>query len=123
MNSYINIRTCLHVYVYADPPVFLTHPTSHIVTVGMTVTLYCNVSGYGISFAWERKTNGSSWSRIRYSQSYKYIVRNIQQFQQYRCIAGNPAGTFISNVATIEVLGKHVCNWAYENQYKLHMFR
>ena len=95
------------------PPVFLTHPTSHIVTVGMTISLYCNVSGFRVSFGWERRsTNGGSWSRISNSQSNKYDVRNIQQFQQYKCVPGNHAGALISNVATIEVLSKHIqtCN-------------
>jgi len=91
------------------PPVFLTHPTSHIVTVGMTISLYCNVSAFIVSYAWEwRSINGGSWSRISNSQSYKYDVRNIQQSQQYRCVAGNDAGALISNVATIEVLSKHI---------------
>ena len=90
------------------PPIFLTHPTSHIVTVGMNVTLYCNVSAFKVSFAWDVNTNGSKWNRIDESQKYKYIVRNIQQPQQYRCIAGNHAGTFTSNTATIEVLNKYV---------------
>ena len=90
------------------PPVFLHHPTNHTVTVGMDVTLYCNVSAYRVSFVWERSTNGHSWSRISNSQSYKYDVRNIQQSQQYRCAAGNNAGTLISNVAIIQVLSKYI---------------
>jgi len=79
----------------------------------MTISLYCNVSGFRVSYQRERRTiNGGSWSRISNAQSYKYDVKNIQQFQQYRCAAGNNAGTLISNVATIEVLSKHIqtCN-------------
>ena len=90
------------------PPLFLGHPTSHIVTVGMTVSLYCNVSGIKVSFVWERMSNGGKWSRIRNSHSYKYDVSNIQQSQHYRCIAGNPAGTIISEAAIIQVLSKHI---------------
>ena len=82
----------------------------------MTVSLYCNVSGIKVSFAWERRTKGVEWSRIRNSQVDKYDVRNIQQYQQYRCIAGNGVGTaIISNVATIQVLSKHYYN--YTNLY------
>ena len=86
---------------------FLTHPNSHIVTAGMTVSLYCNVSGFAISYTWEmRSINGDQWSRIQNSNSYKYDVRNIQQSKLYRCIPGNDAGTFLSNTATIQILSE-----------------
>ena len=77
----------------------------------MTVSLYCNVSGIKVSFVWERRTKGVEWSRIMNTQDEKYDVRNIQQYQQYRCTAGNDAGTYISNVATIQVLSKHYYNY------------
>ena len=86
---------------------FLTHPNSHIVTAGMTVSLYCNVSGFAISYVWEmRNINGGPWSRISNSNSYKYDVRNIQQSKQYRCLTGNNAGTVTSNAATIQILSE-----------------
>ena len=86
---------------------FLTYPNSYIVTAGMTVSLYCNVSGYVISYVWVmRSINGSTWSRISNSNSYKYNVRNIQQSKQYRCIAGNSAGVITSNPATIQILSE-----------------
>ena len=76
----------------------------------MTVRLYCNVtvpvSGIEVSYVWERKSNGGKWSRIRNTQSYKYDVKNIQQSQQYRCIAGNDVGSIASNASTIQVLSK-----------------
>ena len=82
----------------------------------MNVTLYCNVSSVvSVSFVWERRTDGSLWERIDNSQSYNYTVRNIQQSQQYRCVAGNDAGALVSNAATIdlEVLSKYfqLCNY------------
>ena len=96
-------------YLLTGPPIFLTHPTSHIVTVGMIVTLYCNVSSaVRVSFVWERSTNGSSWLRINNTQRPYYVVRNAQQTEQYRCIPGNDAGTLISNAATIELLSKYI---------------
>ena len=86
---------------------FRTHPNSHIVTFGMTVSLYCNVSGIIISYVWEmRSTTGVSWSRISNSNNYKYDVRNIQQSKQYRCLAGNDAGSVTSKAATIQILSK-----------------
>ena len=95
-------------YLLTGPPIFLTHPFSHIVTVNTDVTLYCNVSSaVEVAFIWERSIDGSSWSRIYNTQNYMYVVRNIRQTQQYRCVAGNDAGTLISNAATIEVLSKY----------------
>ena len=86
---------------------FLTHPNSHIVTAGTTVSLYCNVSGFRISYAWEmRSINGGPWSRINNSNSHKYDVRNIQRSKQYTCIPGNPAGVITSNPATIQILSE-----------------
>ena len=94
-------------YLLTGPPIFLNHPTSYIVTVGMTVTLYCNVSSaVRVSFAWERKFNRTSWERINNTQRFYYVVRNIQKTEWYRCIAGNRAGTLVFNVATIEVLSR-----------------
>ena len=107
MNSSSNCTIICTGYLHTGPPIFLKHPTSHIVTVGMNVTLYCNVSAVRVTFTWERSTDGNSWSRIRDTQRYNYVVRNIQQTEQYRCIAGNPAGALVSNAATIEVLSKH----------------
>ena len=86
---------------------FLTHPNSHIVTAGMTVSLYCNVSGFRVSYAWDmRNINGGPWSRINNSNNYKYDVRNIKRSKQYRCIPGNPAGAITSKPATIQILSK-----------------
>ena len=98
-------------YMLTGPPIFLAHPASHIITIGMTVSLCCNVSGINVTFAWKRRSNGGKWSRIkiRNTRSSKYDVRNIQQSQQYRCIAGNDAGPAITSnvaIATIQVLSK-----------------
>ena len=93
--------------LYAGPPMFLTHPNNHVVTAGMTVSLYCNVSGTVVSYVWEmRSTNRGSWSRISNSNNYKYNVRNIQQSKQYRCVAYNDAGSVTSKAATIQILSE-----------------
>ena len=86
---------------------FLTRPKSHVMTVGITVSLYCNVSGFVVSYGWEmRSTTGGSWSRISNSNNHKYDVRNIQQSKRYRCIASNDAGSVTSKAATIEILSE-----------------
>ena len=75
----------------------------------MNVTLYCNVSSaVSVSFVWKRRTDGSSWERIDDTQSDKYVVKNIQLTQQYRCVVGNDAATLVSNAANIKVLSKHI---------------
>ena len=104
-------HTLLHIAIYLlkGPPRFLIHPISQTVTAGMSITLYCNVSGYKVSYVWERRTDGSAWSRISDSQNYKYEVKNIRQSQQYRCIPGNDAKSLISDIAIIQVLSKYTC--------------
>ena len=87
----------------------LTHPYNHTVTAGMTVSLYCNVSGFRVSYVWEmRNINGGLWSRINESNSYKYDIRNIHQSKQYRCIVGNPASAYsiTSHSAIIQILSE-----------------
>ena len=102
----------LSYYLLTDPLLeFVTHPKSHVVTVGMNVSLYCNVTGSVVSYGWEMKSiNGDSWSSISNSNNKVYDVKNIQQSKQYRCVAGykagNDAGSVPSNAATIQVLSE-----------------
>ena len=51
-----------------------------------------------------RSITGGSWSRISNSNNHKYDVRNIQQSKQYRCVAGNDAGSVASKTAAIQIL-------------------
>ena len=108
IESFDSCLTARIYYLFIGPPVFLTHPNSHIVTVGMTVSLYCNASGSGVSYGWEmRSSNSGSWSSVNDNKNYYiYDVRNIQQSKQYRCVAGNDLGTVASNAATIQVLSE-----------------
>ena len=74
---------------------------------GTTITLYCNVTGIVTSYVWERRNyGGNMWPRITNSNKKSYVVNNIQQSQQFRCVAGNGAGSTVSNTATIQVLSK-----------------
>ena len=40
------------------------------------------------------------------SNTKKFLVRNIDQSERYRCIASNEAGSTISNVSTVTLMGK-----------------
>ena len=84
------------------------HPSNHLITIAMTVTLDCEGTGRGsITYHWETSNiNGGQWMNISNSNSRRYIVRNLEQSQQYRCVVSNEAGSTRSDVATVTVLSK-----------------
>ena len=98
--------------VSTGPPTIITHPTSQLKTVSMSVTLNCEGTGRGsITYQWQtRNTNGRRWSVISSSSSYRRLVvsnlQESQQSQQYRCVVYNEVGGTRSNVATVTVLSK-----------------
>ena len=77
-------------------------------TISMTITLYCEVTGEGsITYHWETSNvNGGQWMNMSNSNSRTLVVRNLEQSQQYRCVVSNEAGSTRSNVATVTVLSK-----------------
>ena len=93
--------------VFTGPPTITTHPTSQLTNVSMSVTLRCRATGRGlIKYHWETSNiNGGQWMKISSSRK-KFVVENLKQSQQYRCVVSNEAGGTRSNVATITVLGK-----------------
>ena len=95
-----------------SPPVITTHPTSQLTNVSMSVTLDCEGTGRGsITYHWEtNNNNGGQWMNISNSNSKRYVVRNVQQSQQYRCVMSNEAGSARSDVATVTVLSKFAIN-------------
>ena len=98
--------------VFTGPPTITTHPTSQLTNVSMSVTLYCKGTGKGsITYHWETKNiNRGKWKNISDSNSERYVVRNLEQSQQYRCAVSNEAGSTRSDVATVTVLSKCVVN-------------
>ena len=83
------------------------HPSNHLITIAMTVTLDCEGTGRGsITYHWETKRINKRWMKINNSNNKRYIVRNLEQSQQYRCVVSNEAGSTRSNVATVDVLSK-----------------
>ena len=90
-----------------SPPKITTQPTSQLTTVNMSVILTCEATGIGpITYRWEVKNiNGEEWMNISNSNNTK-LVRNLQQSEQYRCVASNQFNPTESNIATVNVLSK-----------------
>ena len=95
--------------VFTGPPTIITHPTSQLTTMSMSVTLDCEGTGNGkITYHWESKgIDSRKWMNIRNSNRKKLVVRNLEQSQQYRCVVSNKAGSPKSNIATVTVLSEY----------------
>ena len=92
--------------VSTGPPTIITHPTSQLITVSMSVTLNCEGTGSGsITYQWENISR-RFWSDISNSNNRRLVVSNLQESQQYRCVVFNEAGGTRSNVATVTILSK-----------------
>ena len=89
------------------PPNITTQPTSQLTTVNISVTLTCEATGVGpITYHWETSNiKGGQWMNISNSNNTK-LVRNLEQSEQYRCVASNKLGPTKSNIATVNVLSK-----------------
>ena len=98
--------------VVLSVPVIITHPTSQLISVSMSVTLDCEGTGEGmIIYYWETSNiNGGQWMKISNSNNKRYIVRSIQQSKQYRCVVSNEAGSTRSDIATVTILSKFPMN-------------
>lgn len=90
------------------PPTITTHPTSHLLAVGMNIALKCEGTGRGsIAYQWQtRNINGGQWSDINNSNNGKLVIRNLQASRKYSCIVSNAAGNTRSSVANVTVLSK-----------------
>ena len=96
------------------PPTITTHPTSQLTTVSMSVTLNCEGTGRGsITYQWQtRNINGGQWSNISSSSNNRrFVVSNLQESQQYRCVVSNEAGGTTSNIAAVTILSKFGINF------------
>ena len=94
--------------VFTGPPTIITHPTSQLTNISMSITLECEGTGRGsITYQWETSNiNGGQWMNISDSNSKELLVSNLKKSQQYRCVVSNEAGSMRSNVATVTVLSK-----------------
>ena len=96
--------------MFIGPPTITTHPTSQFITVNMSVSLNCTGDGQGpITYQWETSSGKKEeWKEISVTNNSRFVVSNLQESQQYRCIVSNEAGKTNSSTATIFVLSKLV---------------
>ena len=90
------------------PPTPSAQPIRQLTTVSMSVTLNCEGTGRGsFTYQWQTKNiNGGQWSDISNSNNRKFVARNLQESQQYRCVVSNEAGGTPSNAIDVTVLSK-----------------
>ena len=107
MYGCVYITIIIRCLLTVDLPTIITQPTSQLTTVNMRVTLTCVGTGTGpITYRWEVKNiNGEEWMNISNSNKTK-LVRNLQQSEQYKCVASNQFNRTESNIATVNVLSK-----------------
>jgi len=74
----------------------------------MNVTLRCvGMGGGSITYQWEISNNNEKeWMNITNANNKRFVVMNLKQSQQYRCVVFNEAGSTKSKVATVTVLSK-----------------
>jgi len=102
--------------VSTGPPTITIHPISQLINVSMSVVLNCEGTSRGsIMYQWQTYNKRRQWYNIRSNANGKIFTKcNLQESQQYRCIASNKAGSTISNKANVTVLSKlFLCyiNW------------
>ena len=106
--------------MFTDPPTITVHPTSRLIAVNMSVILDCKGTGNGsITYQWETSNNnGGQWMNISNSNNKTFVVQNLEQSQQYRCVIFNEAGRTKSNIVTVTILSKSFIN----NSMVLYMY-
>ena len=76
----------------------------------MNVTLRCvGIGGGSITYQWEISNNNEKeWMNITNANNKRFVVMNLKQSQQYRCVVFNEAGSTKSKVASITALLRKV---------------
>ena len=88
------------------PPIIITHPTSWLTSDSMNVNLNCEVTGRGtITYQWQTwNISEGQWKNISNNGTETFVVSDLHESQQYRCVVSNEAGKTISNVSTVTTL-------------------
>ena len=75
-------------------------------TAGTSVTLNCEGTGGGeLVYYWENRRINDSWEVITNTNNKTYVIKSIQEPEQYRCVVSNEVGSATSNPAMITILG------------------
>jgi len=91
-------------HIHIGVPVITVHPANHLMTTGMNVALNCEGSGKGtLTYQWENNVD-NFWTTITNSNNKTYVIENIQESEQYRCVVRNEVGPVSSNPAVIIIL-------------------
>ena len=96
-------------------PSITIHPKSQLVTSNMSIDLHCEGVGLGtIKYQWERSNvNESQWMTISDGNNDRYVVKNLQHSEKFRCIVSNEAGETESEIVTLTVLSKYTAQSIY----------
>ena len=102
--------------LFIGPPTITTHPTNKVVNASVGVTLNCRAtSKKPITYQWEYiPANKNQWSTITGGNSGSIFVRNLMNSEKYRCKVSNEAGSTISNIAVVTLMGK-LFDWQWNN--------
>jgi len=88
-------------------PVITTQPSNATVTEGNKATFKVVASGTGLSYQWQYKDAGGSWTNSGYSSAktatLSFTAKADMNGRQYQCLVTNSAGTATSNAATLTV--------------------
>jgi len=88
-------------------PTITTQPSNATVTEGNKATFKVVASGTGLSYQWQYKDEGGSWTNSGYSSAktatLTFTATAEMSGRQYRCKVTNSAGTTTSSTATLSV--------------------
>ena len=73
-----------------------------------SVTLNCKgIGGGSITYQWETSdVIKDQWIEISNGTDKNLVIRNLEKSEKYRCIVSNEAGSIVSDVSTVTVMGK-----------------
>jgi len=93
-------------------PAITTQPVSATVNAGDKASFTVVAVGTGLSYQWQYKVSGGSWTDSGYSSAkaatLSFPATEDMSGRQYRCKITNSAGTTTSSAATLTVKGKPV---------------
>ena len=93
----------------ATPPVITTQPEDVTAVPGETVTLHVAASGDGLTYQWQYKKVGGSWTNCTSgtckTDTFSFAMKDTLDGRQYRCKVSGGGTTLTSEAATITLFG------------------